>query len=109
MSFISAYYDSYRSVLHAADEVMSFTLDELYQEFRHQNSFGLLMSLMSASFLLMPEDEEYEFTEIGEQPHNVSGDDKERRLDCICRNPYVRSRLLDMLDEMVEYGTLKIC
>lgn len=98
--FLKAYYDSFESVYNASGRQMQFTYDELLEEYNNKYDFGYLMGLMTLPILLLripAEDMEAKAEEYSAAT-----------LNAIEKNPILRTRFLDLLDEMVEREIIKI-
>lgn len=102
--FMSIYHSSYKKVLDGADLPMSFTEEDLMQEFRDKNKVGLMFGLMILPAVLMEPEEIPNFSDkdIG----TVMREARENAMDKLNTNSLFKPRFLSMFDEFLETGLI---
>ena len=106
-SFLTLYYDSFKSVLQEAGMEMRFTEDELHEEYRRTFMMGLISIAMAAPLLLSDPDSTIDMKDMNKD----NADDKikefyERVIAVAKKNPLLKAKLLDTCDEFLELGLL---
>ncbi|XP_068229655.1 uncharacterized protein [Palaemon carinicauda] len=104
--FIGTYFSAYKDVVEAGGLEMSFTEEELMEEFRDKNILGAIFAMMIVPIVLF---------EVGDLPRvsEFSGDLEEAMNDFWARvkelvdeSPMLRPRFLDMFEEFTETGLI---
>lgn len=106
--FLRTYYASFSSTLEAGEAPVPFTQEELLQEFRKYMIYGCLTGLFLIPVVLSEVEDVPEFE--GVTSDNIEEFSKEFQKTMIKMsqrdNCLLKSRLLDMFDEMTEAGII---
>ncbi|XP_064120857.1 uncharacterized protein LOC135225483 isoform X2 [Macrobrachium nipponense] len=106
--FMRTYFSAYNDIVQAGGLEMSFSEEELMEEFRDKNILGAIFAMMIVPIVLF---------ETGELPHisEFSGDFEEAINDFWARvkslvdeSPLLRPRFLDMFEEFTETGLIPL-
>lgn len=105
-AFMATYYDSFSSVLRAAQLPIPFSLEELLQEFRERMTFGCVSGMVLAPIVLSEEQDVHDFLDVTEETlDKVSSERQETILRMSQREGgQLQDRYTSMFDEMVEAG-----
>ncbi|XP_068230086.1 uncharacterized protein [Palaemon carinicauda] len=102
--FMSLYHSSYKEVLEGGNLPMYFTQEELVQEFRDKNKYGLLFAFMILPALLMEPSEVPEMTD--KDMNTLAEEFRAIALDKLNTNPLCKPRFLSIFDELMETGLI---
>lgn len=98
--FFRTYYSSFNDVMETATRPMPFTIEQLLQEYRKRNEYGLLIAVLLLKVVTRKGEDA-----PAEVDNNAEGDKrKENALNMIETNPIFKQRLLAIFDDMTENG-----
>uniref|UniRef100_A0A0P4WLD8 Protein kinase C-terminal domain-containing protein n=1 Tax=Scylla olivacea TaxID=85551 RepID=A0A0P4WLD8_SCYOL len=104
--FMETYYNSYCSVLRAAQVPIPFSLEELLVEFRDKMTMGCISGMILAPIVLSEEEDVQNFMEFTEE--NIDKTNRERQEIVLKMSKreggQLQDRFLSMFNEMVEAG-----
>ncbi|KAK8738207.1 hypothetical protein OTU49_004104 [Cherax quadricarinatus] len=99
---IHAYHESFSKVMKAREAIIPFTYDELLQEYRKRNIFGLWTGIVYIPTVMISSDDAPDFTYAGSEEWMTQ---REKYLqNAYDRNPLMYKWILSILDEMFESG-----
>ncbi|XP_042872424.1 uncharacterized protein LOC122253424 [Penaeus japonicus] len=100
--FLMAYYKSFSDVTKAAGQLVPFSFEDLRKEFRSKHPYGFVFSLIIIPFIVMNS------SDIPEAEEFLSGKNeegfKQKMIDALESNPFLRPRFLSVLDYAIEAG-----
>lgn len=104
-NFLASYYATFSSVLAGTGVPMGFTLPELKKEFASKQMYGLIFAIMVVPTTLcdpknLPETEDF----FKGNKEGVLDSRREMVNKFLLGSPSLRPRLLDLFDDMKEYG-----
>ncbi|KAK7082818.1 hypothetical protein SK128_022977 [Halocaridina rubra] len=108
-NFLTTYYNSFKDLLESAGKSPSFSNEELIQEFKKKNLFGLIFGVMCCMVIVRPEDDipdmnkEVDF-EDKEEVAKLLEEFKENVMNMMENNPLFKPRFAAIFDDMKEYG-----
>lgn len=103
--FIETYYDSFCSVLRAAQVPIPFSVEELLVEFRNKMTLGCISGMILAPIVLSEEGDVQNFLEVTEETIDKSSRERQEIvLNMSKRDGHLQDRFLSMFNEMVEAG-----
>ncbi|XP_068229657.1 uncharacterized protein [Palaemon carinicauda] len=102
--FMSVYHSSYKEVLEGGNLPMYFTQEELVQEFRDKNKYGLLFASLILPNSLVEPDEVPEMTD--KDVFTMVEEFRAMALDKMNTNPSFKPRFLSVFDELMETGLI---
>ena len=109
-SFLQAYYDTYNAVTSKSSNIRkptSFTYSELEEEFNSKKLYGLLTSQMVVPCAIMDDDATPKMGEIdGDNAEEKMKEWQAKSRQLLLKSPMLKSRLLDVFDEMMEAGVI---
>lgn len=106
-NFLATYYNAFSKVMEAGEVTLPFTLQELHQEYKDKQDYGLMFGVMSLNIILA---EDHEILDLG---NLKEGDLPELMEECYAKGrdkfklkPDFKSRFLALFNDMVEHGTV---
>ncbi|XP_064121415.1 uncharacterized protein LOC135225818 isoform X6 [Macrobrachium nipponense] len=102
--FLSLYHSTYKEVLEGGDMPMHFTIEELVEEYRDKNKFGLLFALVIIPMMLTEPEEVPEMSDTDIE--TLMNDFRAIALDKLKTNPLFKPRFLSIFDEFMETGLI---
>lgn len=103
--FIETYYDSFCSVLRAAQVPIPFSVEELLVEFRNKMTLGCISGMILAPIVLSEEGDVHNFLDVTEETIDKSSRERQEIvLNMSKRDGHLQDRFLSMFNEMVEAG-----
>ncbi|CAL4158927.1 unnamed protein product [Meganyctiphanes norvegica] len=103
-TFLSAYYNSFATVMKAGGSEMPFSLEELLVELK-ANIYGALMAFMVVPLFIMDKEDVPDFDEINDI-EKFNKNQEERMISQAKNNPLVKTRFLSVFDDLLENGTI---
>ena len=104
-NFLTNYYANFASVLAGTGVPMKFSLSQLKKEFHSKNYLGFVLGLgIVPAMLLKPEDTPKLTDFFGDETIEARKAYRKKLNELTVKSPSLRPRLLDMFDEMQEYG-----
>ena len=104
-NFLTNYYANFASVLAGTGVPMKFSLPHLKKEFHSKNYFGFVFGLgIVPTTLLKPEDTPKASDFFKDEKRGARNAYRKKLNELTVKSPSLRPRLLDMFDEMQEYG-----
>ncbi|CAL4061384.1 unnamed protein product [Meganyctiphanes norvegica] len=104
-TFLSAYYNSFATVMKAGGSEMPFSVEELLVEFKAKNIYGALMALIVVPLFIMDSEDAPDFDEINDAEQFIKNQE-ERMIKQAKKNPLVKTRFLAVFDDLLENGTI---
>ena len=106
-SFLSIYYEAFKSVIQSANMQMKFTEEELYDNFRQHNVYGWITASMEVPLGFTQPARDGDFNIFFDDDIEDSKDKMHQKLMYIVKTcPKVRPRLLETFDEMLQQNLL---
>ncbi|XP_066937091.1 uncharacterized protein [Macrobrachium rosenbergii] len=102
--FMSLYYSAYKRVLEGGNMPMHFTEEEIAEEFRSKNTFGLLFAVMIIPAILTEPEETPEFSDTDLE--TLMQDFRVLAMKKLKTNPLCKPRFLAVFDELMESGLI---
>ncbi|KAK8407281.1 hypothetical protein O3P69_002085 [Scylla paramamosain] len=104
--FMETYYDSYCSVLRAAQVPIPFSLEELLVEFRDKMTMGCISGMILAPIVLSEEEDVQNFMEFTEETIDKTNRERQEIVLKMSKREggQLQDRFLSMFNEMVEAG-----
>ncbi|KAF2364272.1 Protein of unknown function DUF227 [Trinorchestia longiramus] len=101
MNFLSTYYNSFKKVFDLVKKPMKFTFEELYEEYRQKNTYGVLMDFLSIAMLGLKTEDMPDYVDLKEDEAKSEANKNEMKLmTALDVNPILRSRLTNLLEEI---------
>lgn len=105
--FLSTYYNSFSSVLEAANLDLPFTQAELRQDFKEKNVHGAIFSMVLLPFVIMDPEHVMDLqTGTDEDLNDMLQEMKEKTMSQWDNNSVMKPRFLAMFDDMIESGVI---
>ncbi|XP_066937093.1 uncharacterized protein [Macrobrachium rosenbergii] len=102
--FMSLYYSTYKEVLEGGGLPMHFTIEELMEEFRDKNKYGLIFALVIIPIILTEPEEVPDMSDTDFEA--LMNDFREISLEKLKTNPLCKPRFLSIFDELMETGLI---
>ena len=107
-NFLTNYYANFASVLAGTGVPLEFSLSQFKTEFHNKNLFGLMMAVIIVPAMLLKPEEAPNMKDFFEGDTVKALEAFRKKLnELTLKSPSLRPRLLDMFDEMQEYGMFK--
>ena len=107
-TFLTNYYATFASVLAGAGVPMKFSLPQLKMEFHSKNYIGFIYALLIVPITLLKPEEAPKLSDFfGDENLGAREAYRKKINELTVKSPSLRPRLLDMFDEMQEYGLFK--
>lgn len=105
--FLAIYYNTFSSVLEAGEAAEPFTQKELVQEYKNKHEYGLLFSIMIATFVITDSEDFVNTDDVKEEDSQALFEEwMQSNISMMEKNPLLRPRLLSVFDEIIEFGVL---
>ncbi|MPC68183.1 hypothetical protein E2C01_062380 [Portunus trituberculatus] len=104
--FMETYYDSFCSVLRAAQVPIPFSLEELIVEFRNKMILGCISGMILAPIVLSEEEDVQAFFDMTEENMDTNNRERQEKILKMSKREggQLQDRFLSMFNEMVEAG-----
>ncbi|XP_066990859.1 uncharacterized protein [Macrobrachium rosenbergii] len=102
--FMSLYHSTYKEVLEGGDMPMHFTIEELMEEFRDKNKFGLVFALVIIPLMLTEPEEVPDMSNTDFE--TLMNGFRDISLEKLKTNPLCKPRFLSIFDEFMETGLI---
>ena len=103
-NFLSIYYSSFSIIFIINDKSPPYSCEDIKKEYRNKNKYGLLMSMMAIPLMYAEEDDAIDFSKITDETFDMANRVQQENS---FKNPNIKLRFLDVIDEMVHNGVLK--
>jgi len=106
-NLLSLYYSELENCAKLSTTKLKFSKEELHEEYKAKNMYGLTMALISMPIILAEGADTLEFDGFTEDQKKEFVEKEEERVRKMLKtNPLLRPRLLDMIDEKTDEGIL---
>ena len=98
--FLANYHSTLASALAGAGSQPDFDLQQLTQEYRNRNMFGLICSFIDAPNMIMNSEDVPDLGAVTDEKMQEFLDEQKRKsAETLQNNPLLRSRFLDTIDD----------